>query len=99
MDWSRPHPYDPALSEAIGLVAYESAVLDDVLRQAIDELFYDDSYTWILLEGQSTEWLIDTTKTLSNTLTTGCRSLARRAMKPLCACSTKPGRFPPCVTR
>ncbi|MEY9907826.1 hypothetical protein ABIA35_004058 [Catenulispora sp. MAP12-49] len=64
MDWSRPHPYDPALSEAIGLVAYESAVLDDVLRQAIDELFYDDSYTWILLEGQSTEWLIDTTKTL-----------------------------------
>ncbi|MGP3979393.1 hypothetical protein ACTWQF_36380 [Streptomyces sp. 8N114] len=53
------------LFRAIGRVAVESAQVDEMLREMISELLpgsADD--VWILFEGQSSEWLSSTFKTM-----------------------------------
>ncbi len=54
---------DPDLLNAIGSVAVESAILDDFLREMIGDLVVGHEL-WILLEGQSTEWLCQTSRLL-----------------------------------
>lgn len=49
--------YPDALYLAIGRVAAESALLDEVLTELLDKLIGSE-HTWIITTGQNTEWLI-----------------------------------------
>lgn len=52
---------DERLRAAVGRVAQESALLDEFLRELLDELVGPSDHIWLLFEGQSSEWLIETT--------------------------------------
>lgn len=52
---------DERLSAAIGRVAQESALLDEFLRELLDRLVGPSDHIWLLFEGQSSEWLLETT--------------------------------------
>lgn len=49
--------YPDVLYLAIGRVAAESALLDEVLTELLDELIGSE-HTWMITTGQNTEWLI-----------------------------------------
>lgn len=45
------------LTSAVGRVAIESSLTDDLLREILSKLYSGD-YAWIFAEGQGTDWLI-----------------------------------------
>ncbi|MEU3859780.1 hypothetical protein AB0F03_20820 [Streptomyces sp. NPDC028722] len=56
---------NPDLFRAIGRVAVESAQVDEMLREMISDLLPESADdVWILFEGQSSEWLSETFKTM-----------------------------------
>ncbi|WP_123965235.1 hypothetical protein [Streptomyces sp. TLI_185] len=55
---------DRDLYRAIGRVASESALMDELLRELICEVSGVDELFWVLLQGQSSEWLSDTCKAI-----------------------------------
>lgn len=54
------------LALAIGRVAMNSAELDDSLRRVLSDLAGENDTTWIIFEGQGTEWLINNIKVILN---------------------------------
>ncbi|WP_327290770.1 hypothetical protein [Streptomyces sp. NBC_01198] len=55
---------DPNLFRAIGRVAAESAQFDEVLREMISELIDGARTSWVLFEGQTSEWLSENFKAI-----------------------------------
>lgn len=54
----------PALYAAIGRVAYESALTDELLREVLCDLDPFADGLWWLFEGQSSEWLCNSAATM-----------------------------------
>jgi hypothetical protein len=55
---------DSALYSAIGRVASSSANLDDTLRNVLYNLVGPGDEVWVLFEGQSTDWLVSSIRTV-----------------------------------
>lgn len=55
---------DGDLYRAIGRVASESARMDELLRELIGDVSGVDELLWVLLQGQSSEWLSETCKSI-----------------------------------
>ncbi|GGU56899.1 hypothetical protein GCM10010211_22010 [Streptomyces albospinus] len=69
---------NPDLFKAIGRVAVESAQVDEMLREMISDLLPESADdVWILFEGQGSEWLSETFKTMLAHVDGTFRSWAR----------------------
>lgn len=66
---SRDDSLPDSLLNAIGRVATASARLEGALRYVVGKLSGDDDAGWLLLEGQSTDWLISNGTAMLNLYT------------------------------